>query len=267
LRASFIAGTCGGPASRVPAVAGGAPMTATTPSTALVTVQLVFTESERLALAGFLAGYRRLIREAYTLDLRQFTAWCRTRSLSLFSVRRADIETFARELEARGRARATVTRRLCTIAGFCPPRPPRPSGAGYGTPRCPAVAPPRSPATPHAARQPLAHVRREKEPPIPVNRAIPLSHHPSLSKTWPVNPVNRQTREPVIPGQPILQQPPTLRGHTVSGQEAGQPDRQISPPAARQPNRAKPPCTCRLGIFQRRVTAEDASGNSRAALE
>jgi site-specific recombinase XerD len=36
----------------------------------------------------------------------------------LFSVRCADIETFARELEARGRARATVTRRLSTIAGF-----------------------------------------------------------------------------------------------------------------------------------------------------
>jgi integrase/recombinase XerD len=53
------------------------------------------------------------------LDLRQFTAWCRARSLPLFSVRRADIETFARELEAKGRARATVTRRLCTIAGFC----------------------------------------------------------------------------------------------------------------------------------------------------
>jgi hypothetical protein len=34
----------------------------------------------------------------------------------LLSVRRADIESFARELEARGRARATVTRRLCTIA-------------------------------------------------------------------------------------------------------------------------------------------------------
>jgi site-specific recombinase XerD len=33
-------------------------------------------------------------------------------------VRRADIETFARELEDRGRARATVTRRLSTIAGF-----------------------------------------------------------------------------------------------------------------------------------------------------
>jgi integrase/recombinase XerD len=93
-------------------------MAATTASTSLVPVQPVFTDAERLALAGFLAGYRGLTREAYTLDLRQFTGWCRTRSLPLFSVRRADIETFARELEARGRARATVTRRLCTIAGF-----------------------------------------------------------------------------------------------------------------------------------------------------
>ena len=67
-------------------------MTATTTSTALATVQPMFTDSERLALAGFLAGYRGLTREAYTLDLRQFTAWCRTRSLSLFAVRRADIE-------------------------------------------------------------------------------------------------------------------------------------------------------------------------------
>ena len=85
---------------------------------ALVPIQPVFTDSERLALAGFLAGYRGLTREAYTLDLRQFTTWCRTRSLALFAVRRADIESFARELEARGRARATVTRRLSTIAGF-----------------------------------------------------------------------------------------------------------------------------------------------------
>ena len=48
----------------------------------------------------------------------KFTSWCRARSLGLFAIRRADIESFARELEARGRARATVTRRLCTIAGF-----------------------------------------------------------------------------------------------------------------------------------------------------
>ena len=85
---------------------------------ALVPVQPAFTDSKRLALAGFLAGYRGLTRDAYALDLRQFTSWCRTRSLALFAVRRADIEGFARELEARGRARATVTRRLSTIAGF-----------------------------------------------------------------------------------------------------------------------------------------------------
>jgi integrase/recombinase XerD len=93
-------------------------MTTAAPSTALATIQPAFTDPERLALAGFLAGYRGLTREAYALDLRQFTTWCRTRSLPLFAVRRADIEGFARDLEARGRARATVTRRLSTIAGF-----------------------------------------------------------------------------------------------------------------------------------------------------
>jgi hypothetical protein len=93
-------------------------MTTAAQSTALATIQPAFTDAERVALAGFLAGYRGLTREAYALDLRQFTTWCRARSLNLFAVRRADIETFARELEVRGRARATVTRRLCTIAGF-----------------------------------------------------------------------------------------------------------------------------------------------------
>ena len=93
-------------------------MTTAAPSTALATIQPAFTDPERLALAGYLAGYRGLTRDAYALDLRQFTAWCRARSLPLFSVRRADIESFARDLEIKGRARATVTRRLCTIAGF-----------------------------------------------------------------------------------------------------------------------------------------------------
>ena len=93
-------------------------MTTAAPSTALATIQPAFTDAERLALAGFLAGYRGLTREPYALDLRQFTTWCRSRSRNLFAARRADIESFARDLEARGRARATVTRRLCTIAGF-----------------------------------------------------------------------------------------------------------------------------------------------------
>jgi hypothetical protein len=66
-------------------------MAATTQSTSLIPVQPVFTDAERLALAGFLAGYRGLTREAYTLDLRQFTGWCRARSLPPFAVRRADM--------------------------------------------------------------------------------------------------------------------------------------------------------------------------------
>jgi integrase/recombinase XerD len=69
-------------------------------------------------LAGFLAGYSGLTREAYALDLRQFTNWCQHRRIRLFQARRADIECFARDLETRGRARATITRGLCTIAGF-----------------------------------------------------------------------------------------------------------------------------------------------------
>jgi hypothetical protein len=47
-------------------------MTTAAPSTALATIQPLFTEAERLALAGFLAGYRGLTREAYALGLRQF---------------------------------------------------------------------------------------------------------------------------------------------------------------------------------------------------
>src|SRR5205809_1735978 len=93
-------------------------MTTTSPSTALVPATPVFTNTERLALAGFLAGYSGLTREAYELDLRQFASWCQQNQVRLFQARRADIECFARDLEARGRARATITRRLCTIAGF-----------------------------------------------------------------------------------------------------------------------------------------------------
>jgi site-specific recombinase XerD len=93
-------------------------MATTIPSAALVPIPPVFTNTERLALAGFLAGYSGLTRQAYELDLRQFTSWCQQHQLRLFAARRPDIECFARDLEARGRARATVTRRLCTIAGF-----------------------------------------------------------------------------------------------------------------------------------------------------
>jgi site-specific recombinase XerD len=87
-------------------------------SASLVVYDPVFADGERLALAGFLAGYRGATRHAYALDLRQFITWCADHRLALFLVRRADIECYARALEERGGARATVARRLCTVAGF-----------------------------------------------------------------------------------------------------------------------------------------------------
>ena len=94
-------------------------MTTTTApaSTEIAVTEPVFSTQERLALAGFLAGYTGLTCEAYTLDLRQFTAWCQLQHLRLFQVRRADIECFARDMEARGRARATITRRCARSPG------------------------------------------------------------------------------------------------------------------------------------------------------
>jgi integrase/recombinase XerD len=82
--------------------------TTTTPSASAVIAiaEPAFTNPERLALAGFLAGYTGLTREACSLDLRQFATWCHQHRVRLFEARRADIECFARDLEARaGRVR------------------------------------------------------------------------------------------------------------------------------------------------------------------
>ena len=65
-----------------------------------------------------MAGDRGFTRDAYTLDLRQFTVWCWQHDRHLFGVRRVDIECFARDLEDQRRAQATVARRLCTVIGF-----------------------------------------------------------------------------------------------------------------------------------------------------
>jgi site-specific recombinase XerD len=92
--------------------------TTTVPSTEVEFVDPAVNARERLALAGFLAGYSGLTRDAYALDLRQFMHWCTSHGTHLFAARRADIECFGRELEAKGRARSTVSRRLCTVASF-----------------------------------------------------------------------------------------------------------------------------------------------------
>ena len=81
-------------------------------------VEPLFTDAERIALAGFLAGYSGLTRCAYELDLRQYVAWCQHHGLHMFQARRVDIECFGRDMESRGRARATIARRLCMVSGF-----------------------------------------------------------------------------------------------------------------------------------------------------
>ena len=58
-------------------------MATTSTSTAVIAVEPVFTEPGRLALAGFLAGYTGLTREAYALDLRQYASWCQQHHLPL----------------------------------------------------------------------------------------------------------------------------------------------------------------------------------------
>ena len=88
------------------------------PSTAVARYEPVLSDVERMTLLGFLAGYRGYTRDAYSLDLRQFTSWCWQHHQRLFDVRRVDIECFARDLEDRGKARSTVARRLCTVVGL-----------------------------------------------------------------------------------------------------------------------------------------------------
>jgi integrase len=88
------------------------------PTTAVAPYQPVLSDVERMTMLGFLAAYRGFTRDAYTSDLRQFTTWYWQNQHQLFDVRRVDIECFARDLEDRGKARATVARRLCTVVGF-----------------------------------------------------------------------------------------------------------------------------------------------------
>jgi len=94
-------------------------MTTTSPTTDIIlSVEPLFTDGERVTLAGFLGGYSGLTRDAYALDLRQYTSWCQQHGLHLFQARRADIECFGRDMETRGQARSTIARRLFTVAGF-----------------------------------------------------------------------------------------------------------------------------------------------------
>ena len=72
-----------------------------------------------LAAAGYLARYSGRTRDAYTLDLKTFFAWCAERNTEVFAMTRLHLEIYVRWMEEqRGYAPATTARRLSTVAGF-----------------------------------------------------------------------------------------------------------------------------------------------------
>src|SRR4051812_27606085 len=76
-------------------------------------------EQVELLAGAFLAGYgSQRTRAAYGSDLRDFVAWCEGHDLGPLDAERAHVEVYARELERRGRAPATVARRLSTLPSF-----------------------------------------------------------------------------------------------------------------------------------------------------
>lgn len=92
-------------------------------SSSVVSVELVqvddpLNHTERGAIAGFLAGYTGNTLVSYTTDLRLFVEWCNENNTPLLDVRRADLEIFGRTMEANGRMRSTVARRLSTLGSF-----------------------------------------------------------------------------------------------------------------------------------------------------
>ena len=56
--------------------------------TVAVPLESLFSDDERSAPVGFLAGYAGQTRDAYTVDLRQYTSWCATHGLRLFAAKR-----------------------------------------------------------------------------------------------------------------------------------------------------------------------------------
>ena len=92
--------------------------TSTFTTVELVRIDEPLDATERGAIAGFLAGYTGNTLISYTTDLRLFIEWCITNDVRLLEVRRAHLEIFGRTMEADGRMRSTVARRLSTLGSF-----------------------------------------------------------------------------------------------------------------------------------------------------
>ena len=75
-----------------------------------------YLDVRKLAVAGFLARYREPTLTAYRTDLRCYWRWCAETGVDPLRVTRAQLELYVRNLESRGYAAATTSRRFSTIA-------------------------------------------------------------------------------------------------------------------------------------------------------
>ena len=95
-------------------------MTTAAPSTVLATIQPAFTDAVRVALAGFLAGYRGLTREAYALVVTIPLAPRTARAIDLAIGERTDGPVFlaadGRRLDRHGAGR--IVRKVARRAGI-----------------------------------------------------------------------------------------------------------------------------------------------------
>jgi integrase/recombinase XerD len=88
-------------------------------TTSVVSVELVHIDDPLNSTErGAIAGYAGNTLVSYTTDLRLFVEWCNANKTPLLEVRRAHLEIFGRTMEANGRMRSTVARRLSTLGRF-----------------------------------------------------------------------------------------------------------------------------------------------------
>ena len=68
--------------------------------------------------AAWLLSYSGATRRAYASDLRDWGEWLAGWQVDPLEARRAHVDAYERSLEANGRSKATIARRLASLAGF-----------------------------------------------------------------------------------------------------------------------------------------------------
>lgn len=76
-----------------------------------------FSTAEDIA-AAWLLGYGESTRNAYAADLRNWGTFLSGLAVEPLQAHRAHVDTYVRALEAEGRSRATIARRLAALSGF-----------------------------------------------------------------------------------------------------------------------------------------------------